>query len=93
MCRFVNEVQNKKGEKYPLKMIHQILPGIQCVILQSSPDIAKILDLKTICSEIVTKCDNTYCQLHSEGLEATTDHAESFTIEDENKFWSSEIFC
>ena len=78
----MNEVRNKKGEKYPPKTFYQLLCGIQRVILETSPDFPKICDERN--RDLHRTCDTAFRKLHSDGVGTSVQHAEPILPEEED---------
>ena len=86
----MNEVRNKKGEKYPPRTIYQLLCGIQRVILETSLDFPKICDERsTQYRDLHRTCDTVFRKLHSDGVGTSVRHAEPILPEEEDKLWST----
>ena len=93
ISRFVAEVQNRKGEPYPPRYIHQLLAGLQQYILDKNPNFPKLLDKQQTCfRDIRGTCDTVYRDLRSQGIGAKVRHAPIITPDEEEKLWLTEVF-
>ena len=93
ISRFVAEVQNRKGEPYPPRSIHQLLAGLQRYILDNNPNFPKLLDKQQTCfRDIRGTCDTVYRDLRSQGIGAEVRHAPIITPNEEEKLWLTEVF-
>ncbi len=92
ISRFVAEVRNKKGERYPPRSIHQILAGLQRYMVDKNPTSPKFLNKAETCfREIRGTCDSVYRDLRSKGIGAEVRHAPLITPEEEEKLWVSGV--
>ena len=87
LSRFVTEARKQNGEPYPPRTMHQILAGLQCHMLEITPNAAKFLDTNnTAFRELQGTCDTIYRKLHSQGVGTTVKHTATFTAEEEENY-------
>ena len=58
ISRYVAKVQNKRGEPYPPKSIHQLLAGLQQYMLDKNPSAPQFLDKQETCFREIHAKDN-----------------------------------
>ena len=64
--QFINEVRQTDGNPYPPRTIHQLLAGIQCLMLEKNHCLPRFsLDLSNLAfCPIYNACDSVYHDLH-----------------------------
>jgi hypothetical protein len=94
LSRFVAEVKNAKGERYPAKTIQNILAGLQRQMIELKPTAQKFLDRNnTVYRELHRSCDFIFRELRNDGVGALVCHARPFSVEEENKLWEQGIMA
>lgn len=90
LCRFVDEVRKKDGSHYPPRSIHLMLAGLQRIILEKDPTSPRFFERhSTSYRELQSVCDHTYRKLRDAGVGVDIKSTSVFTLDEENKLWSS----
>ena len=95
LARFIVEVRNRNGERYPGTTLYSICAGIQRYIRekravsssQNSLDIYKLPEFSYFRSVF----DSILKELHQQGIGNTKKQAQVITVEVEERMWSNDI--
>lgn len=92
LSMFVVEARKANGDEYPPATLHQILCGLLRFMREVTPDCPNFWNkADTRFKRLQNTLDAHFHRLHAKGIGRNVQHAEVFTVEEEDLLWESGV--